>query len=301
LWVAGLGVFALGNACDFIALGIAPLSTVTLLGSWSLVVNTVTARFLLGEVVLLFDYASIGFIVAGIVLTVVASDHTPNDWPLPRLVRHYRETKVVVLLVVMGVIVVLLLAVLHLHARVLRMQHRLLEEDSGLAPVPTRPSKYIRVLYVLVGSMVGNFTALFGKAFAGLLVFSFSGEDQFNHDPFVVVIVGVFLVSLPLQIYLINASLAVNDLLYHIPNFYVFWNVGNILSGAVFYEETKHFTGVSWAVFLGGVFLLFLGVWCTNYAAAHKALLAPLHLVYGRVVDTHEDSVSACSASTNMH
>jgi len=36
------------------------------------------------------------------------------------------------------------------------------------------------VLFVLVGSVVGNFTALSGKVFAGLLVFSFSGEDQFT-------------------------------------------------------------------------------------------------------------------------
>jgi len=89
---------------------------------------------------------------------------------------------------------------------------------------------------------VGNFTALFGKAFAGLPVFTFSGQDQFN-NPFVFVIILVFLVLLPLQIYLINASLAVNNILYHIPNFYVFWNVGNILTGAIFYEETAHFLG----------------------------------------------------------
>jgi len=140
--------------------------------------------------------------------------------------------------------------------------------------VPTRPSKYMGVLYALVSSVVRNFTALFGKAFAGLLLFSFSGEDQFTHNPFVVLIVGVFLVSLPLQVYLINASLVVKDLLYHIPNFYVFWNVGNIVSGVVFYDvsgvvfydETKNFTGTSWAVFHWGVSLLFLGVWFTNCA-----------------------------------
>ena len=52
-----------------------------------------------------------------------------------------------------------------------------------------------------------------GTVWAGLLVFTFSGQDQFN-NPIVVVIILVFVVSLPLQIYLINASLAVNDILY---------------------------------------------------------------------------------------
>jgi len=65
MWIGGLGLFGLGNVRDFITLGINPLSTVTLMGSWSLVVNTITAHFLLGEVVLLYDSVSIGFMAIG--------------------------------------------------------------------------------------------------------------------------------------------------------------------------------------------------------------------------------------------
>jgi len=132
-----------------------------------------------------------------------------------------------------------------------------------------RPSKRIRILYVVVGSVVANFTALFGKAFSGLLVFTISGQDQFN-DPFVALIIVVFVVSLPLQVYLINASLVVNDLLYHMPNFYVFWNIGNIVTGAVFYDEKAHFSETRWLNFLIGIALLFLGVLFTNISFAKK-------------------------------
>jgi hypothetical protein len=132
------------------------------------------------------------------------------------------------------------------------------------------PGKYIRLLYVVVGSAVGNFSALFGKAFSGLLFVSISGEDQFNDDPFVLVILVVFAVSLPLQIHLINASLAVNDILFHIPNFYVFWYVGNIATGAVFYDETAHFGRWNWAFFGTGISVLVLGVLGTNLAATYK-------------------------------
>jgi len=57
-------------------------------------------------------------------MTVVANDHTRNDddWPLPHLVKHYRESKVVVLFVIMGTVVAVLLLVLHLHARAARAQ-----------------------------------------------------------------------------------------------------------------------------------------------------------------------------------
>lgn len=43
-------VFLVGNVLDFIALGLTKVSIVTLVGSGSLVVNTVMARLLLHEV-----------------------------------------------------------------------------------------------------------------------------------------------------------------------------------------------------------------------------------------------------------
>ena len=46
-------------------------------------------------------------------------------------------------------------------------------------------------------------------------------------------------VSLPSQLVLINMSLAINDALMHIPNFYVFWNLGSIVSGAIFYHVRR--------------------------------------------------------------
>jgi drug/metabolite transporter (DMT)-like permease len=264
IWLCGFGLFCLGNVCDFIALGITPLSAVTLLGSWSLVVNPVAAYFLLHEVVTTCDVASIALIIAGIVFTVMSTDHAPNDWPLQRLITHYREPKVIVLLVSMACVIFTSLFVIHVDwtARV-RKSH--LVGSTGIV----RPNKYIRTVYVMVGSVVGNFTALFGKAFSGLLVFTISGQDQFN-DPFVAIIIVVFLVSLPLQVYLINASLAVNDILYHMPNFYVFWNVGNLVTGAVFYNEKAHLSETNWVLFLSGVSLLFLGVLCTNISSTRK-------------------------------
>ena len=264
IWLIGFGLFCLGNVCDFIALGITPLSVVTLLGSWSLVVSPVAAHFLLHEVVTAYDIVSIVLIIVGILLTVMSTGHAANEWPLQRLITHYQEPKVVVLLVGMAVVVFACLGAMRLDWCVRRRKQEL-QYDTAL----DRPSKRIRTLYVVVGSVVGNFTALFGKAFSGLLVFTISGQDEFN-DPFVGLIIVVFVVSLPLQVYLINASLAVNDILYHMPNFYVFWNIGNIVTGAVFYDEKAHFSEIRWLKFLVGVALLFLGVLFTNFSFAQK-------------------------------
>jgi len=71
LWCVGFFLFALGNVCDFIALGIAPLSVVTMVGSWTLVINTLVANCLLHEVVLPYDILSDLLIITGIILTVI--------------------------------------------------------------------------------------------------------------------------------------------------------------------------------------------------------------------------------------
>jgi len=71
IWFVGSLVFAIGNGCDFVALGIAPQSVVTLVGSWCLVVNTMTAQCLLSEVTTRYDVLSSLVIICGIVLTVL--------------------------------------------------------------------------------------------------------------------------------------------------------------------------------------------------------------------------------------
>jgi len=71
IWCVGFCLFALGNVCDFIALGIAPLSVVTMVGSWTLVINTLVANCLLHEVVLPYDILSDLLIITGIILTVI--------------------------------------------------------------------------------------------------------------------------------------------------------------------------------------------------------------------------------------
>ena len=97
----------------------------------------------------------------------------------------------------------------------------------------------------MVGAFVATFIILFGKAFSGLIILTFTGHNQFT-GVFTVLIVLVFLVSLPTQLVLINKSLAINDALMHIPNFYVFWNLGSIICGAVFYQELTELTQSTW-------------------------------------------------------
>jgi len=76
--------------------------------------------------------------------------------------------------------------------------------------------------------------------------------------------------------------------------------VGNIVTGVVFYDETNRFTETSWAVFLWGISLLFLGVWFTNHAAALKSMLTHPHPKYGLVLEAHEERISILSAQAPL-
>ena len=69
---------------------------------------------------------------------------------------------------------------------------------------------------------------------------------------------------------LINMSLALNDALMHIPNFYVFWNLGSIISGAIFYQELAELTSKDIAIFFSGVVVLIVAVTLTNISGARK-------------------------------
>ena len=106
LWSIGFSVFLAGNVLDFIALGLTKVSIVTLVGSGSLVVNTVMARLLLKEVVTTLDVLSSVLIVGGITLTVVGNQSGVKDWPLEDLIAQYKRTDVVVMLVLLSAIIV---------------------------------------------------------------------------------------------------------------------------------------------------------------------------------------------------
>jgi drug/metabolite transporter (DMT)-like permease len=257
IWWSGSAIFLVGNILDFIALGLTKVSIVTLVGSGSLIVNTVSARLLLKETVTQLDILSSVFIIAGIALTVIGNQSHVAEWPLEDLIAQYKRPDVVIMLVVLAAII---------GAGVF-----LVVSDSArrkIAGIP-KPNKFIGAVTCLTGAFIATYTILFGKAFSGLMLLTMSGNNQFK-DVFTVVIVMVFLVSLPSQLVLINMSLAINDALMHIPNFYVFWNLGAIISGAIFYQELRTLTVADLSIFFTGVVVLIVAVTLTNISGARK-------------------------------
>ena len=72
--------FAGGNGLNFVALGLIQESIVTLIGAWALVINIITAKFLLNEDLSYLDGVSVLMITVGITLSILGSQHSSTQW-----------------------------------------------------------------------------------------------------------------------------------------------------------------------------------------------------------------------------
>ena len=186
LWTAGFSVFLVGNVLDFIALGLTKVSIVTLVGSGSLVVNTVMARMLLKEIVTMLDILSAGCIIVGIALTVIGNQSEVKEWPVEELVKQYSRPDVVAMLVIFTGLIVACLLVMAIDTT----RRRAVAARTGVAP---KPSRWVGAITCIVGAFVATFTILFGKAFSNLILLSIAGDNQFT-DAVTVLIVLAFMV-----------------------------------------------------------------------------------------------------------
>lgn len=175
IWLFGFLIFLVGNVGDFVALGLTRQSVVTLVGSWALVVNTMTAKVLLNEEVIWMDLGSILLIIIGIIFTVLASDENQDEWDLPRLVARYKETEVVILLVILAAIIFVGLSLMWADL----MARRRNAKKKGLLDIG-RPKKFIKFVYCFTPAMVGVYSVLFGKATSGLLLPTLVGDNKFT-------------------------------------------------------------------------------------------------------------------------
>ena len=268
-WIVGFAVFLVGNIGDFAALGLTQQSTVSLIGGWALCVNAMVAPLLLNESFhVSSDLPAIVAILLGLFLTIAVcepgADTTHAGGPCAetsRLVARWRKP-----------------------AASLYITFVMLGGFSLLALV----RRGVVRAYPFLGAVVGAVTILTAKVASESIDCVLSGENHLtpSEGATVALLTCIFAVSLPMQIHAINVSLGHNDALYHIPSFFVLWNLLSIMSSAVVYEEIKlgsrdgesfYFFGMSltspdplasaWALFVLGVGSLFLGV----YLAASRS------------------------------
>eukprot|EP00040_Diaphanoeca_grandis_P028108 m.161492 g.161492 ORF g.161492 m.161492 type:complete len:572 (+) comp31238_c0_seq5:402-2117(+) len=280
-WWAAMAVFTVGNILDFVAFSMTGQTIVILVGCWALCVNLITAPKILKEKRRLIDLISILIIFTGIGLAVGGSSHTDREWTTEQLVNRYADPASAITLAVVFIICITSFTITRLYHRKNPMDAHVavqlhikqeLEKKGGKeveldavdseAPVfvPPPPPSYIRTAHVILAAFTAVLTVCSAKASSEMLFQSFNAclGSQFTGPG--VIIILVFIASIVLQLHFIQTSLMVNDALFHIPVFYVFWQIGSTVTGGVLYLEFDGLEYWSFILFAAGVCFLLFGI-----------------------------------------
>eukprot|EP00040_Diaphanoeca_grandis_P024898 m.137489 g.137489 ORF g.137489 m.137489 type:complete len:463 (-) comp29922_c1_seq1:95-1483(-) len=267
-WWMGFVVFFIGNIMDFAAFGLAGQAITILVGCWTLCVNLYTAPKILGEKRKLVDLIGAVIIMTGIGMAVAANPKKDRSWTTSELVERYTDSVVIILLGVVSSLVFVTYAITRIYHSKYPLGALMSEDAKAKAKneqlgidekVVTPQIPYnIRICHVLLAAMVGTITVCCAKAASEMLIATLTGNDEFTG--WGMLIVAVFLISLPAQLHFVNVSLMVNDALFHIPVFYVFWQVGATITGGVLYEEFASYKTWQLVLYGTGVLFLLLGI-----------------------------------------
>lgn len=242
-WVQGFAIWKGGKFLEMLTLAFVPESVAGPLLTWALAVNTATAPRMLGERRRAIDVLIVAVIVTGMVLTVLGSGEPVDP--------EYTVDEVLKLMTSFGSLCYL--GGIMASAAVLR----------GL--IGLSPSRF-RLLWPFLAATMASLDLLFSKANSELL------KAFTKHFEFPVQL--IFFIAVPhitaklLEILFVNRSLAVNDALYHIPIFFVTYDLFSIGSGYVVWREFDHVRGTDLLLFAAGVALLLVGVIMVGWRGA---------------------------------
>jgi len=266
LWLCGLLIFICGNACDAVALAMAPQSVVTPLGCVSLVSNLFIARLVLKERLTSRVVLGSFVVMLGVVAIVFPASQTEECLQLREsldtLLARWRKPGFIVyascqfaLLCAVGATVRTLERRMHARAET--------SSSAGGRPVTrflsSRELSALRVGYPLFIGLVATWTVLFVKC-AGELLTAAAEDPSIMREPATYVLVSGLVLSVPTQLVCLNRALAYFEALWVIPGLQCFWSLSSITTGAIFFDEFHSFAPWMFGSFLAGVALSLAGI-----------------------------------------
>eukprot|EP00299_Pterocystis_sp_00344_P016116 c8074_g1_i2.p1 GENE.c8074_g1_i2~~c8074_g1_i2.p1 ORF type:complete len:428 (+),score=88.76 c8074_g1_i2:35-1318(+) len=235
LWWMGMAGVVLGAIFDFASLGFAPQTVVAAFGSATLVINSWTAPFLLGESLERIELAVTFLITCGATMVVMNASHTSKSESLDVIIDRMKESRFI------GYMIVIILGCI-----ILGVCFRISEANKKFLTAPENNNKprkkYSRRLHVVsitaLSGVMGAQSLLFAKAVMLILRQSFqSGKASLFAKFETYVILGAMLTCVFGQTHALNAALARFDAVLVLPIFQVFWIICGVIGAGVFYDE----------------------------------------------------------------
>jgi hypothetical protein len=261
--IIGVVFLFFGSLVDFAALGFAPATVISCMGSLTLVLNMILAPILIGEAVFLRDVFVNFIVIMGTLISVWFGPHDTPEYDLEDLVRLVKEPTFIMYQSMFG-IWVLSLIVVWMDLRI--------DVDSptyltGLEAITRR--RLLRFSYPGLAGSIGGFTAAYAKASIELIKTSILGDNQFTHigTYFIIFVMGG---SVCLQIKFLNAGLKRYETMYIVPVYQVFWIISGILAGMFYFHEVEGLSEKEVRLFSLGVGISITGIILHSKRNSHQ-------------------------------
>lgn len=228
--IIGVIFLFLGSLIDFAALGFAPATVISCMGSLTLVLNMILAPLLISEAIFFRDVCVNAIVIIGTLISVWFGPHDTPAYDLHDLMRLVKEPTFIMYQSLYGIWVSSLLVVWMDLRKDVDDPHYL----TGLEPLTRR--RLLRFSYPSLAGSIGGMTAAYAKASIELVKTSILGGNQFTHvGSYFIVLMMVG--SIFLQITFLNAGLKRYEAMYVVPVYQVFWIISGILAGMFYFHE----------------------------------------------------------------
>ena len=230
--IIGVVFLFFGSLVDFAALGFAPATVISCMGSLTLVLNMILAPILIREAIFLRDVCVNFIVIIGTLISVWFGPHNTPEYDLEDLARLMKEPTFIMYQSMFGIWVLSLIVVwMDLRKDVDSPTYL-----TGLEAVTRR--RLLRFSYPGLAGSIGGFTAAYAKASIELIKTSILGDNQFTHigTYFIIFMMGG---SVCLQIKFLNAGLKRYEAMYIVPVYQVFWIISGILAGMFYFHEVE--------------------------------------------------------------
>lgn len=255
-WQLGFGMFLVGNVANFTSLAYAAQSLLAALGCIQFVSNVFFASFVLKEQITSGVLISTACIIGGCVLLIAFGNHSSSQYDVAQLTALYGKGGYVAYMVVGSVTVV---GAYLLYSRGLKL---IREKGADAHPGWVR---LLPVTYALFAALIGTQSVLFSKTLSVLLRVSANGDNQFGHW-FTWFVIPMFLLCSIFWVTRLNQGLQQFPAMVIVPTMQIAWTLFSILSGFLYFQEYKGFSGLGATMFCIGVLVVFFGVFLLTKA-----------------------------------
>jgi len=302
VWYFGIIFFIVGSLVTFSSFGFAPQSLLAALGSVQFVSNVIFGSVILKEKVTRRIILGTTLILSGNVIVVIFSPRKEQRFTVQDLLSFY-DMDYQIFLVCELVLMIALQSVYNVYdARekaILEQEAAPVEKASGsqnghpsevqgqgegslgsmggsssrrlsgsLSPLPGA-HLFMPISYALISAMVGTQSALQSKCLSELLNLTVSGNNQFDHYFFYIILV-FWIITAVFWLYRMNRALALFNGLFIIPVLQVFWVFFAIIGGGIYFEEFQTISVAYLMGFICGVLVVFAGVFMLGPGAKVK-------------------------------